>query len=65
MENYPYQLNEVYENTFESIILISQAPYYYEKKKYFNTIFKKSGLNVNLPAFNVDILKYIVIVLMF
>ena len=33
MENnpYPYLLYEVYENSFHSIILISQTPFYYEK----------------------------------
>ena len=68
MENDPYQLNEVSENTFYSIILISQTPFYNEKK-YFKTIEivlkKEIGLNINLPAFNVDILKCIVILLMY
>ena len=36
MENDPYQLNEVYENTFKSIFLINQTPFI--MKKVFNTI---------------------------
>ena len=46
--------------------MISQTPFYYEKKN-FDTIgiLKKSGLKINLPAFNVDILKHIVILLMY
>ena len=60
-ENNCSQSYQDYENTFQSIILISQTPFYYEKSiKTIGTL-KKIGLNINLPAFNVDILKYIVI----
>ena len=65
MENYPYKLNKV-SDTFYSIILISQTPFYNEKSILLQLVLKKEiGPNINPPAFNVEILKYIVILLMY
>ena len=41
MENSPYQLNEVSENIFYSIILISQMPFYNEKSILIKLVLKK------------------------
>ena len=50
----------------EHIILISQTPFYNEKSILIQLVLKTEiRLNINLPAFNVDILKYIIILLMY
>ena len=56
MENDPYQLNEVYENTFESIILISQTPFCNEKRILIQLVLDV-GLNFKLYCHNTLVLE--------
>ena len=66
MENDSYQLNEVYENAHVwEHHFASQAPFYKEKSILIQLVLIKIGLNINLPAFKVEILKNIVILLMY